>query len=289
MGDPTGEGKGGVAPNEPLLVPWREQGCHVIDFLAVVFLEWRHEHHLLKHVVRWVVLGPEERERGVADEAVSVAGLQKPGHFLRLPSADERLPLILGSRVLELSPRLQERRSDWKTRGLVFGHCHRVTGHEIETRRILGNPFIKPVGVELIDVLGNLSEAQVSPVFISWVPRHFCHQSGGCGNLKISQRSALRVEVIEGQIAVRLDHNGSATLRLCPDPVGKPLLDDEGEVVIGVALRKQVAYEGGLPRAGHAEQDRAPVELRRRWAFVSPRFRGASYPPGAPVTMPTMV
>ena len=42
----------------------------MIDLIAVVFRERSHEHHLLKHVVRRVILGLEEREGGIADKAL---------------------------------------------------------------------------------------------------------------------------------------------------------------------------------------------------------------------------
>ena len=62
--------------DEPLLVPRREQGCDVIDLVAVVFRERSHQHHLLEHVVRRVILGLEEREGGVADQALRVGDLR---------------------------------------------------------------------------------------------------------------------------------------------------------------------------------------------------------------------
>ena len=140
-------------------------------------------------------------------------------------------------------------------RGFVFSHRHRVTGHEVETRSVLRNPFFKPVGVELFDILGDLRETQASLVFVGGVSAIFATSAAA---VVIADWSAarLRVEVVQAHVAVRLDHNGSAALRLRPDPVGKPLLDDEGEFVIRISLRKQVANECGLPRAGHAEQDR---------------------------------
>ena len=158
--------------------------------------------------MRRVILGLEEREGGIADVAFGVGGFQEPGNLLGLPSADERLPLVFGSRVLEFRPRLQERRGERQMRGLVFERRHRVAGHHVETRSVLGNPFLKPVGVELFDVLGDLGESQASPVFIGGMPRHFRHQRGGGGDLQVGQRRALRVEVIQGQVAVRLNDNG---------------------------------------------------------------------------------
>jgi integrase len=41
------------------------------------------------------------------------------------------------------------------------------------------------------ELLGDLSETQASPVFISGVPRHFGHQRGGCGNLKIGRSARI--------------------------------------------------------------------------------------------------
>ena len=180
--------------DEPLLVPRREQGRHVIDLVAVVFRERSHEHHLLKHVVGRVILGLEEREGGIADKALRLRGLEELGNFLGFPPADERLPLVLGSRVLEFRPRFQERRGHRQTRGLVFGHRHCVTGHEVETRSVLGNPFFKPVGVELFDILGDLREPQASLVFIGGVSRHLRHERRGGGDLQVAlaERPACR-------------------------------------------------------------------------------------------------
>jgi hypothetical protein len=48
-----------------------------------------------------------------------------------------------------------------------------VTGHHVETRSVLGNPFLKAVGVELFDILGDLRETQASPVFIGGMPAIF--------------------------------------------------------------------------------------------------------------------
>ena len=105
-----------------------------------------------------------------------------------------------------------------------------------------------------------MRQAQASPFFVGRLPRHLGNECGGCGDLQVGQRSALRIEIVEGQVAVGLDHDGSAAQCLRPDTVGKPLFENEGEVVIRVGLRKQIAHERGLPRPSHPEQDR---ELRR--------------------------
>ncbi len=144
--------------DKPLFVPGRKQGCDLIDFFAVVLRERRHEHHLLKHVMSRVVRGPEEGEGGVPDKALRLRGLQEPGNFLGFPAADQRLLFVFGSRVPELRPGFQERRRKRQAL-LVFGYRHRVPGNKVETRSVFGNPFLKPVGVELFDVLDDLREA----------------------------------------------------------------------------------------------------------------------------------
>ena len=72
---------------------------------------------------------------------------------------------------------------------------------------------------------------------------------------KLRQRRALRVEVIQAHVAIRLNHDGNAALRLRPDPVGESLFDDESEIVIRIGLGKQIAHERGLARAGHSKQN----------------------------------
>ena len=129
----------------------------LVDFFAGVLRKRSHEHHLLKHVMSRVVRGLEEREGGVPDKALRFGGLQEPGNFLGFPAADKCLPFVPRGRVPEFRPGLQERRGE-RQAVLVFGHRHRVPGNKLETRSVFGNPFLKPVGVELFDVLGDLCE-----------------------------------------------------------------------------------------------------------------------------------
>jgi hypothetical protein len=72
------------------------------------------------------------------------------------------------------------------------------------------------------------------------------------------QRQSLRVEIIDGDVAVRLNHNrlGVRLDRLRVDAVRKPFLDDDGVGVIIFRLRKQVANRHGLARSAHANQNR---------------------------------
>ena len=59
----------------------------LVDFFAGVLRKRSHEHHLLKHVVGRIVLGPEERERSIPDKPLRFGGLQEPGNLLRFPAA----------------------------------------------------------------------------------------------------------------------------------------------------------------------------------------------------------
>jgi hypothetical protein len=56
-------------------------------------------------------------------------------------------------------------------------HC--VTGHEVEARSVFENPFFKPVGVELFDMLGDLRDMQASLVFINRMSCHLGHERRG--------------------------------------------------------------------------------------------------------------
>ena len=147
----------------------------LVDFFAGVLRKRSHEHHLLKHVMSRVVRGLEEREGGVPDKALRFGGLQEPGNFLGFPAADKCLPFVPRGRVPEFRPGFQERRSNRKPLVLVFGHRHGVPCNKVETRSVLGDPFFKPVRVELFDVLGDLREAQASLVFVDRVARHLGH------------------------------------------------------------------------------------------------------------------
>ena len=120
------------------------------------------------------------------------------------PAADERLLFVLGSRVPEFRPGFQERRGERQVRVLVFGYRHGVAGNKVETRSVLGDPFLKPVGVELFDVLGDLRESKVSPVFVGRMARHLATKCGCGSDLEIGQRRPLGVEIVDREIAVRL-------------------------------------------------------------------------------------
>ena len=82
------------------------------------------------------------------------------------------------------------------------------------------------------------------------------------------QRQLLRVEVIDGQIAVRVDDDGPRAFldRGGVDAVAESLFDDDGVAEIAFGLRKQVADGDGFSRTGHAEQHGV---LRRRGVFAA--------------------
>src|ERR1051325_932460 len=72
------------------------------------------------------------------------------------------------------------------------------------------------------------------------------------------ERQSLRVEIIDGEIAVRVDDDGPRTFldRRGVNAITESLLNDDGVSEVTFRLREQIAYSHGLPRSTHAKQHR---------------------------------
>ncbi len=88
------------------------------------------------------------------------------------------------------------------------------------------------------------------------------------------EREAMRVEVVDRQVAVRLEDDRARVWLdgACVEFVGEPFLDDDGVVVEGFGLREEVADCDALACAAHAQQDRM---LRRGASAGSGKRRHA--------------
>ena len=72
------------------------------------------------------------------------------------------------------------------------------------------------------------------------------------------QWQPLRVEIIDGQVAIRVDDDGPRTFFDCGgvDAVTKSFLNDDSVTEVSFCLREQVANGDRLARARQAEQHR---------------------------------
>ena len=119
-------------------------------------------------------------------------------------------------------------------------------------------PVLKRILVKQIEVLGDLRLPEHLFVLLRARADHPRHERGRGGQMVGRQRQSLRVEVIDGQVAVRMDDDGPRAFldRRGVDAVAQPFLDDDGVTEVTLGLREQVADRHGLPRARHAEQHR---------------------------------
>ena len=85
----------------------------------------------------------------------------------------------------------------------------------------------------------------------------------------------LGVEIIDGQVAVRMDDDGPRAFldRLRVDAVGQPFLDDDGVTEIAFGLREQVTNGHGLACARHARAARRVAAIYCPWNRRTSRCR----------------
>jgi len=67
---------------------------------------------------------------------------------------------------------------------------------------MFARPFRKRVGVELVNVLADLSLAKLLLLGVGRFSNHLGYQRNGGGNLQLVERQTLRIEVIDGQFPI---------------------------------------------------------------------------------------
>src|SRR6266542_4291544 len=117
-------------------------------------------------------------------------------------------------------------------------------------------PILKRILVEQIEVFGDLRLAEHLFVLLRRSANHPRDKRGRGRQMIRRQRQSLRVEVIDGQVAVRVDDDWPRAFldRRRVNAVAESLLDDDGVREISLGLREQVANCDGLARAGHSKQ-----------------------------------
>ena len=117
-------------------------------------------------------------------------------------------------------------------------------------------PLLECVLVELVDVLGEKSLTDLLGFLVrrfSDHPGNECHRRR---KLQLSQRKAARVEIVDRKVTVRMEDNRPFTEGTGERLIGKPLLNDDGVVVIGSRLFQKVAHVHGFPGAGGTDENR---------------------------------
>src|SRR5439155_4688853 len=86
---------------------------------------------------------------------------------------------------------------------------------------------------------------------------HPGHQRSGRGKVIRRERKPFRIEVVDRQVAVRVDDDWAGIFidRLRVNAVGKAFLDNNGIGEVTLRLREQVADTYGFSSTAHAKQN----------------------------------
>ncbi len=209
--------------------------------------------------MRRVFVRREVGEREVTHFALGAALLQKTQCIV----VGNRSVIQRVLRVAKIHERIQRRHAG--TRAAEACECAGVAGDFEQARFVALAPFGECVVEKQRDELRDLSLAGKLLVFVGADSDKLRDQrSRGCEMLR-RERHPVRIEVVDGQVAVRLDDD--RTRIRCDGArvalVGKPFLDNHGVVVKRLGLAEQITDGDALTRAAHAEKHRV---LRR---FVS--------------------
>ena len=131
-----------------------------------------------------------------------------------------------------------------------------VAGNRLHLLRMVPGPVRKSIFIEQVQVFGDLRLPQHLFVLLLAGSHHPGNQGRGRREVIGCQRQSLRVEIIDGQVAVRLNDDwfraGFNRLRI--DAVRQSLLNDDGVGEIAFGLTQEIADVDGFAGAAHAEQ-----------------------------------
>src|SRR6266487_4873241 len=115
-------------------------------------------------------------------------------------------------------------------------------------------PFLEYVAVKQHEVFRDLCFARQLFVFVYAHASNFCDKSHGGGEMLRRERQAVRVQIVNRQVAIRLNNDwpGGWLYRPRVDLVRQSFLDDDGVVIKSFRLRKQIADSDTLTSAAHS-------------------------------------
>ena len=262
MGDFAGEREIADAIEQRAIVavaaPRQEQSRNFDDLLAFGSAGVQ-GHQFLQHPVRWIFVWFEVGEGDVANLLAGCRVFQKSEHFGfgNCCSKAARFILLRSQPIAEVRERFQHR-CPWRHL-LAAEMVQRVgTAGDFEHPMVvLAGPILEYVFVKQIDVFGDLRLPEHLLVFALAEANHAGHECGGGAQVVRRERKSLRVEVVDGDVAVRLNDDGFGVgfNRLGVNAVGQPLLNDDGVGEVAFGLRKQVADGDGFSGPAHAQQN----------------------------------
>ena len=216
------------------------------------------EHHqLLQHPVRWKFIRCEVGEGEIADFPAGPGVFQE---FQRLGLGELlhitlRLIRVRCPPVTEIGEGFQGRCAGRHFLSPKFLQRHCVPGDGEQLIVTLLLPVLKRILVKQVQVFGDLRLPEHLLVLLRTRADHPRHERGRGRQMVGRQRQAFRVEIIDGQVAVGMDDDGTRALldRRGIDAVGKPFLNDDRVTEITFGLGEQVANGHGLAGAGHSQ------------------------------------
>ena len=158
--------------------------------------------------------------------------------------------------VTEIGKCLQRRRARRHFLRAKLLQRHRVPRDAEQLVVALLLPILKRILVKQIQVFCDLRLPEHLFVLLTRRANHPGHERGCRRQMVGREGQSLRVEVIDGQVAIRVDDDGARTVLdgRGVDSVGKPFLNDDGVTEITFGLREQVANGHGLASARHTQQ-----------------------------------
>ncbi len=166
--------------------------------------------------------------------------------------------------VAEVRKSFEGRRAGRHFFGAKILQRHRVPGDVEQLVVALLLPVLERILVKQVQIFGDLRLPEHLFVLLTRSANHPRHQRGCRRQMVGREGQSLRVEIIDGQVAVGMNDDGPRAFldRRGVDAVGKPFFDDDGVTEITFGLRKQVANRDRFPRARHAQQNRV------LWRFI---------------------
>ncbi len=226
----------------------------VLDRPPVMFRHRGAPHHLDQDRMGRHLFGSEPGEEAVADHFFGGGGLQELGDLVFVGGTKRCLPLVGVRRLMSVDPGVEEGGACLHPL-MPAGGSQGFPGDFDQLVGMEPCPVLKRVGIELIDIPGEEGEPEPLGVFVGRGADHVGAERGGLRLLALGEGESLGIEVVEGFLSIRPNYLGTETECLGEGGVAEPFLDDEIIDVAVISLAEEGFKEGGLPGAGHAEEE----------------------------------
>ena len=261
MGDFSRERKIARAVEQAAVVavptPRQNQRGDFDDLLALRTHRVKH-HQFLQHPVRGKFVGREIGEGEVADFPAGLGFFQEPEHLGLVERREILICLVevAGLPVSEVRKSFEGGRARRHPFGAEFLQGQRVPRDVEQLVVPFLLPVLKRILVKQVEVFGDLRLPEHLLVLLTRRSNHARDQRGRGGKMVGCERQSFGVEIIDGQIAVGMNDDGTRALldRLRVDAVGQSFLDDDGVGEITFGLREQITDGHGFARARHSQQ-----------------------------------